>query len=331
MTGTKYYPYFDYLRAGAALGVFVSHADHARIFPSHLGNASVQLFFALSGFLIGGILLQSRPKDLPRFYFNRAVRIWIPYAIAILLLAIATGIKQGFADPKFREFFIYMGTFVYNWFGPPQLAASRAHMPLDGTGNHFWSICVEEQFYLIAPFLILFLPRATLLVGLTAAALLAPDYFASISLGVVLALVGPNTWLIAGAAAVGTILAVTGPYVAAAATLSVAIVGLFARLPGPPTTFGRIAGGASYPFYLNHWIGLFCISIALHLKAPYWAAWSAGLFVAIVLSVAHFLFIDRVIATHRDCWFSDRAGALLCLSGFLLVATGLVYGFAKTF
>jgi peptidoglycan/LPS O-acetylase OafA/YrhL len=41
-------------------------------------NLAVQIFFALSGWLIGGILLRTDVQDLPRFYFNRATRIWIP-------------------------------------------------------------------------------------------------------------------------------------------------------------------------------------------------------------------------------------------------------------
>jgi peptidoglycan/LPS O-acetylase OafA/YrhL len=324
----RYYPYFDYLRAVAAFGVFVSHADQGRLFPDNLGNASVQVFFALSGFLIGGILLKSKRDDLPRFFFNRAVRIWIPYAIAILILALATAGKQGFGDPKIREFFFYMVTFDYNWFGPPQLAEFKHRMPLDGTANHFWSICVEEQFYLVAPFLILFLPRAFLFAGLATATALSPGYFASISLGVLLAITGPKGWIVGACAIVGVIFAFIGPYIAAAAFISTAIVGALARLPGRQTTFGKIAGGASYPFYLNHWIGLFGIGAALKIGMPYWAAWSAGLTIAVAFSVAHYLLIDRTVAARRERWFSVKVGAGLCLAAFALVLTGLVGGVA---
>jgi len=323
-TDARYYPCFDYLRAVAALGVFVAHADRSQLVPSELGNASVQLFFALSGFLIGGILLRSERKDLPRFYFNRAARIWIPYAIAIVILAAATWVKQGFSDPKTREFFFYMVTFVYNWFGPPQLAEFRSRMPLDGTANHFWSICVEEQFYLVAPFLILYLPRAFLFAGLAAATWLSPDFFASISLGVALAVTRPKGWVVGVCAVVGIVVAFTGPYIAAAAFISTAIVGALARLPGKQAPFGKIAGGASYPFYLNHWIGLFGINAALKVGAPYWAAWSAGLAIAIAISVAHYLTVDRIIAAKRGAWFSQRAGILLCVLAFSLVAIGTI-------
>lgn len=321
MAEARYYPYFDYLRAAAALGVFAAHADPYHLLPSNFGNACVQLFFALSGFLIGGILLKSRPKDMPRFYFNRAARIWIPYAIAILLLAAVTALKQGLADPKFREFFFYMWTFVYNWFGPPQLAEFRNRMPLDGTANHFWSVCVEEQFYLVAPFLLLFFNRIVLLAGLTAATLLSPEYFASISLGVVLAMLGPNGCFIAASAAVGAVAAILGSYTAAAPCLSVAVVGAIA-IKGPQTTLGRIAGGASYPFYLNHWIGLFAYKVAMNVGLPILFAWPFGLLTASGLSIAHYFAIDRVIAARRDDWFSVRRGILLCALGFALAIAG---------
>lgn len=285
-----YYPYFDYLRAAAALGVFVGHADVHHVFPEQLGFACVQIFFALSGFLIGGILLRSKPGDMPRFYFNRATRIWIPYAIAICLLAAVTGIKQGFHDPKFSEFFFYMATFTYNWFGPPQLAEFVHRMPLDGTGNHFWSICVEEQFYLVAPFVIVLLPRAFLWCGLAAASYLSPDYFAAISLGVAVAVIGPD-------------------------------------LPkGEQTTIGRIAGGASYSFYLNSWLGLFAMSAAMKYGASYPAGWVLGLSTAVAFSVGHYFAVDRMIAANRSKWFFSRLGAALCLVGFALVIVGLIGG-----
>ena len=55
---------------------------------------------------------------------------------------------------KWLEFVFFKATFVYNLFGPWQLAAFRDYMPLKGTGNHFWSVNAEEQFYLLAPLLL---------------------------------------------------------------------------------------------------------------------------------------------------------------------------------
>jgi peptidoglycan/LPS O-acetylase OafA/YrhL len=153
----SYYFLFDYLRFVLAAGVLAFHADAQGVLPKYLGDLCVKVFFALSGFLIGGILLRTRPKDLPRFYFNRVTRIWIPYAIAIALLFTATVVYQQPLTFRTGEFFFYKISFVYNLFGPPQLERFRALMPLNGTGNHFWSICLEEQFYLLAPLVIIFL------------------------------------------------------------------------------------------------------------------------------------------------------------------------------
>jgi peptidoglycan/LPS O-acetylase OafA/YrhL len=321
---TAYYPYFDYLRTIAAIGVFVSHANLSDYLPEQLGNSCVQIFFVLSGFLIGGILLRSKVDDLPRFYFNRATRIWSPYAIAIALLALVTFVKQGLHDPKFFEFFFYMATFVYNWFGPPQLAASVHHMPLDGTANHFWSICVEEQFYLVAPIAILLLPRIGLLLCLGLATALSPNYFASISLGVILAITGPRISVIAVAAIVGTTGVLIGSYILAVSFLSVVVVGLLAQ-KGNQTIIGKIAGGASYSFYLNHWIGLFAKDVVLKKLGFAWpVAFGFGLAFAMGLSVMHYLWIDQGIAFHRNEWFSTRLGAFLCFAAFALFAIGLI-------
>ena len=110
-------------------------------------------FSRLSGWLIGGILLKVRPAGLPRFYFNRVVRIWGPYYAALAIL-IGVSLLRDPVTPKWSEFVFYKCTFVYNAFGPPQLEEHRQDMPLKGSGNHFWSVNGEEQFYLVAPILL---------------------------------------------------------------------------------------------------------------------------------------------------------------------------------
>jgi peptidoglycan/LPS O-acetylase OafA/YrhL len=186
---STFFPLLDFLRFAAAIGVFAAHADKYDVLPAPFGNACVQLFFALSGFLIGGILQKSDAVDVPRFYFNRSTRIWIPYGLAIFVLLAATLLKQGWPDWKMWEFFFYKTTFVYNWFGPPQLAEFKNRMPLDGTGNHFWSICVEEQFYLIAPFVLIYLKRSAipLLLAIIMLNFFVVHDFTAICLGVLLA------------------------------------------------------------------------------------------------------------------------------------------------
>ena len=333
---------FDYLRIALAVGVFVAHADRSGLVPENFGNGCVQVFFALSGFLIGGILLGLTPRDLPRFYFNRCTRIWVPYGIAILILFAGTALRQSLRDPKLWEFFFYKATFVYNVFGPPQLAAFRDRMPLQGTGNHFWSICVEEQFYLVAPFVLLFLRklRVPILIGLVILNGFLPHSFSPISLGVLLALSRRRfgAWYLTprGAAACLAIaalgLAVLGlrpdTYTLVIGPIAVAVVALAAR-PGPTYRAGTILGGMSYPFYLNHWLGLFARKQAarvLH-QGPFGAS-CVALLIALAIGFFHYQFIDRQVHLRRENWFTRRRGITACVVAILLVVIGLIGGLA---
>ena len=133
----QYYPLFDWLRGFLGIIVMVSH--EGLIGWEQSGNFAVQIFFALSGWLIGGILIKLEPSKLTHFYFNRAVLIWAPYYLALVLLIIASLIREPVTE-KWIEFIFYKITFVYNIFGTPQLADYSHLMPLQGTENHFWSI-----------------------------------------------------------------------------------------------------------------------------------------------------------------------------------------------
>ena len=89
-------------------------------------------------------LLQSRDQDLDP--------LWLAVAAIYLLSA--------FRDPVTTSLFkclLYDTTFTHNWF-IPKVPEVIARMPLKGTGAHFWSISVDEQFYLAAPLLIVSLP-----------------------------------------------------------------------------------------------------------------------------------------------------------------------------
>ena len=137
------FPYFDWLRFVLASAVALFHE---RIIPwEQASNFAVQVFFALSGWLIGGILLRSDRSALPRFYFNRATRIWIPYVVAVAVLYLLAAAREPVTS-AFFQFLAFDLTFTHNYFIDivPSVVAT---MPLKGTGNHFWSISVEEQFY----------------------------------------------------------------------------------------------------------------------------------------------------------------------------------------
>jgi len=88
------YPLFDWLRFILASIVVLDHAGY-QFAPFLTGPLAVCVFFALSGWLIGGILLRTEISELPRFFFNRSTRIWIPYFAAIILLYGIAVLREG--------------------------------------------------------------------------------------------------------------------------------------------------------------------------------------------------------------------------------------------
>jgi peptidoglycan/LPS O-acetylase OafA/YrhL len=337
-----YYPLFDYLRITLAVGVFVAHADRTDLLPGSFGNLCVQVFFALSGFLIGGILVRNTIKDLPRFYYNRSTRIWVPYFLAIAVLFVGCLAKRQPWDGKLLEFFFYKVAFVYNTFGASQLSEFAGRMPLQGTGNHFWSICVEEQFYLVAPLVVVLWRRGRVAVLVLAwlVNFIYPHDFAAISLGVLLALSQKHygDWFtrrparrallaVLGLSVVGTVADVVA-YSVAAPVGSVCAVALLARR-GRQRPLGQLLGGVSYPFYLNHWVGLVLRGpIEARLGLPPLAGTLVALAIALGFSTALYLLVDRRIQAYRSRWYSRRRGLWCCGAGAALAVVGLLGGLA---
>lgn len=131
----------------------------------------IQMFFIQSGYLITKILLNSKSltfKDyLRRFYWRRILRIFPLYFGYILIIAVVYVI---FTKPS--DFLIrlpYLLTYTYNFtrFIPDIEFNSIFFM-------HFWSLAVEEQFYLVWPFLIYFMGVKKLRIVLTFIVLLSP-------------------------------------------------------------------------------------------------------------------------------------------------------------
>jgi peptidoglycan/LPS O-acetylase OafA/YrhL len=121
--------------------------------PLSAGWIGVQLFFVLSGFLITGIVLDTRhdPQQLKHFYVRRVLRIFPLYygALALtlcVLLAWQAPLPEGVS--KAHEWAIqpWLWAFMSNW-----TAYTDQHTELFA---HFWSLAVEEQFYLLWPLLI---------------------------------------------------------------------------------------------------------------------------------------------------------------------------------
>jgi len=336
----SYYPYFDYLRIVLVTVVMFGHDN--LIEWSYSGKLAVDVFFALSGWLIGSILLRTDITNLPRFYFNRALRIWVPYYIAFILIIIASLLKDPI-DLKWFEFVIYKFTWVYNIFGPSQLQACKDCMPLNGTGNHFWSVNAEEQFYLLAPLLlVVFANKGRLLITwfLIVASLWFMDIYAPISLGVLAAIVNSQypefhrnkiirglLLLVFIGAAIG--LFMTTKYALYSPLFSICLVLLLAR-KGKKSAIGSFLGGISYPLYLNHWIGVFFFNLVLDpfgLRDSGIRQFSSAL---MNYGIAAFLywFIERKVLAMRDQFYTINKGIIFMVIAYFSVAIGLIYGIA---
>jgi peptidoglycan/LPS O-acetylase OafA/YrhL len=332
-----YYPWFDWLRLALALLVLVSHQGLLRAWPD-AANFAVQVFFALSGWLIGGLLLQL-PKDaLPRFYFNRALRIWCPYLLALALLVGASLLRDPVTS-KWKEFVFYKVTFVYNLFGTPQLDRYKLQAPLSGTGNHFWSVNAEEQFYLLAPLLIVLLPRrygrkVLTWIAIAALALISRTY-ASIAFGVLAAVIA-NRWehfhrhvfARAGAAAALAISAAAlvagAEFDFAAPVCAVSIVLLFA-IEGKRHRWGELAGGMSYPLYLNAWVAVFIVNAVFKRASLSNAFAHQAIIVASALGLAALLywFFDRPILASRKRLYTRKRARILMGIAYGTVGIGV--------
>jgi peptidoglycan/LPS O-acetylase OafA/YrhL len=313
------FPLFDWLRFALASVVALNHEQV--IGWSHAGNLAVQVFFALSGWLIGGILARSTQHDLPHFYFNRATRIWIPYFIAVAVLYGLAAYRDGL-QYNFLPCLFYDSTFTHNWFVNTTLP-----MPLKGTGNHFWSIAVEEQFYLAAPILIVLMPfgRSKLFWVLVAAlAVLSGFWYGSISLGVLAAVSRPKfkSWQLVAALIAVSIAMLAVSYVAFAPFFAIAVV-LLVSEQGPRSPVGEFLGGVSYPLYLYHWLGIFVANLFLK-HSP--AVGLVAYLVAVAVGVVAYLAVDRNVMRWRKRFYRPTVGKILIGVAYALLATGVAYG-----
>ena len=151
-------PGLDGLRAIAFLLVFALHTDYLQI-----GWVGVSLFFVLSGFLITGILLDMKKsfssKDyFIKFYGRRFLRIFPLYYFYLLLIVLLTTwlISIPFR-PRYMQIVLdqiwYAVFYVYDFF------FATASFQQSRFLDHFWSLSVEEQFYIFWPLLILLVPE----------------------------------------------------------------------------------------------------------------------------------------------------------------------------
>lgn len=166
----KHVPELDGIRGIAILVVLVSHfgstanGDHVNLGrllneAFGLGWVGVDLFFVLSGFLITGILLDSKGSSryFSNFYARRTLRIFPLYFLYVLVffhVAMPIGRllhRGGFLDTSGE---IWYWFYLANWW--------------NGAGHsikyliHFWSLCIEEQFYFTWPLIVMLASRRVL-------------------------------------------------------------------------------------------------------------------------------------------------------------------------
>jgi peptidoglycan/LPS O-acetylase OafA/YrhL len=175
----KRIPELDGLRGLAILLVMLCHyIEDGPVGPRHslaartgevigLGTFGVDLFFILSGFLIGGILLNSRssPRYYSTFYLRRFFRIipiyysWLILFGLVMLAAKTWGVAGGSDFRTLTPYWAYF-IFIQNYFQGATAIQAFWLGPL-------WSLAVEEQFYLLAPPLVRKLSPARLVNMLT--------------------------------------------------------------------------------------------------------------------------------------------------------------------
>jgi peptidoglycan/LPS O-acetylase OafA/YrhL len=168
--GTTQLPGLEGLRGLAILPVIWHHAT-PRLLPGILGKGAVgvDLFFALSGFLITTLLLRERRASgqirLLAFYARRSLRIFPLYYVVLGFYALRALQTQASSDTArhFLHGLPYHATYTANWF-------LDYAVPYPVMFAFSWSLCVEEQFYWIWPGLVALFPQRGLLVGLMGAA-----------------------------------------------------------------------------------------------------------------------------------------------------------------
>jgi peptidoglycan/LPS O-acetylase OafA/YrhL len=164
----------DFLRGIAILMVIGCHSampaeDAGRLYSlvwigNRWGWTGVDLFFVLSGFLVGGLLFQEIRMhgrlDVVRFIIRRGFKIWPMYytflCVGFLVVMIKNHYSPAHTGHLFLPYLVHLQNYDLNG-----LAAHPLEEMTMNTVNHAWSLAVEEHFYLVLPFLALWLLRPT--------------------------------------------------------------------------------------------------------------------------------------------------------------------------
>jgi peptidoglycan/LPS O-acetylase OafA/YrhL len=186
--GERFRADLEGLRAIAVLLVLLYHAGVPGFGGGYVG---VDVFFVLSGFLITGIIIRELEKtgtvDLPAFYARRARRLLPAAALALLVTVAASAIflpplrvPDVAADGAAAA--LYVSNMRFALLETDYLQADLAPSPV----LHYWSLGVEEQFYLFWPALLLVVSRVVGRSMVTLAAVVAVVGAGSFALSLVL-------------------------------------------------------------------------------------------------------------------------------------------------
>lgn len=170
--GRIYFPHLDALRTCAFLAVFLRHSFRVQVegfdgpdvlkrFFAFVSNGAygVSAFFVLSGFLITLLLLAEERADgsisVARFYVRRVLRIWPLYYLVLFVGLVAYPVLRsalGLDNPFSHEWPMYL-VFLANF------DVMNAHLSGSGWNTLMmvaitWSVAIEEQFYLVWPWLV---------------------------------------------------------------------------------------------------------------------------------------------------------------------------------
>ncbi|HEY6491330.1 MAG: acyltransferase [Terracidiphilus sp.] len=170
----RYVPCLEGIRGYGFLLVFcghyfqpaqLAHPDTFRLkfltALASLGLFAVPAFFVLSGYLIGGILYDTRNREgyFRVFYTRRILRVFPVYYVTLLVIAALYVIRRVPTNYLFWTHFLYI----------QNLFPGYSHWPGGPVSMiHFWSLAVEEQFYLLWPLVVWLFPDRRKLIGIAA-------------------------------------------------------------------------------------------------------------------------------------------------------------------
>jgi len=163
-------PGLDGVRGIAILAVMALHfvgdatptnvAEKVIVKLAGYGLLGVDLFFVLSGFLITGLLLDAKgkPAFFKNFYARRTLRIFPLYyavlAVAFLVLPLFTTLPPALEDARTHQAWLW--TYTSNFYLAAQDSWALGYL------SHFWSLAIEEHYYLVWPLVVYLSRRETL-------------------------------------------------------------------------------------------------------------------------------------------------------------------------